>query len=146
MSGPDSTESTGMGGAGSGGDSATGTGAPPGAGGPGGQPIAPEDSRHRPKSKRESESKKTADLPHGGQRTDETGNIVGGVPRVSAAGMREDAEAGAFTPLWAVSHGLTNVPGSRLNPVGRTCTHVRRPTRHLESELWFGHKSVGVGF
>lgn len=95
MSGPDITESTGIGGGGSGGDSATGMG------GPGGQPIAPEDPRHRSKASRESGGKKTADSPRGDKRTDETGNIVGGVPRVGAAGMREDAEAGTFTPLWA---------------------------------------------
>ncbi|MGZ8218185.1 hypothetical protein [Methylomagnum sp.] len=60
-----------------------------------GQPMAPVAPGQRPKSSREA-----GDNPHGDQKTDETGNIVGGVPRVSAAGMREDSEAGAFSS-WA---------------------------------------------
>jgi hypothetical protein len=82
MSEQDTTESTDMGGAGSGGDSAAGTGVPPGGGGPGGQPIAPVAPRKKTGSGKQA---------HGG---DETGDIRGGVPRPGAAGAREDDEAG----------------------------------------------------
>jgi hypothetical protein len=81
---------TGMGGAGSGGDSATGTGAPPGAGGAGGQPIEPVVKNKKPHEARSPAAGAGAGRAHG---ADETGDVTGS-PRVGAAGAREDSEAG----------------------------------------------------
>jgi hypothetical protein len=107
------TESTGMGGAGSSGDSATGTGAPPRAGGAGGQPIAPATRRKNSGDADDSQA-------HG---SDETGDITGGTPRAGAAGAQEDA--GRVEPP-----GRNRVEGIRTPPRRRPSTS---PVRFWET-------------